>query len=271
MTFIVLGVLGLCMGSFVNALVWRLHHQETSKRKSGKFSIAHGRSMCPHCQHELAVKDLIPVLSWLWLGGKCRYCRRPIGWQYPLVELSTLGLYLTSYVYWPYGFDVFGIALLVTWLTLLIGLVALLVYDLRWMILPNRLVYPLYSLALAQIVVLIVQAGSLKPLVGAAGGILVTSGVFYGLFQISKGQWIGGGDVKLAVILGVFAGGFIEGVILIFIASLLGTIVSLPLVIMGKGRGKQIPFGPFLIIATIIVYLFGASIIAEYKQRFLLI
>src|SRR5690606_6942893 len=96
MIIAVLALLGLCLGSFVNALVFRVHAQSKlksgSKKKIGKrdvdLSVSRGRSVCIHCGHELAAKDLIPLLSWLLLRGKCRYCHRPISWQYPLVELT---------------------------------------------------------------------------------------------------------------------------------------------------------------------------------------
>src|SRR5579864_137748 len=105
MIYVVLVVLGLSLGSFVNALVWRLHEQEsvTKRRKSKKvdLSILHGRSICPNCHHELAVRDLVPVLSWLSLKGTCRYCGKPISWQYPIVEAATASLFILSYVYWP--------------------------------------------------------------------------------------------------------------------------------------------------------------------------
>src|SRR5690606_2157613 len=103
MIIIFLAILGLCVGSFVNALVWRLRMQESSGKKKSdrKMSISRGRSMCPHCRHELSAVDLVPVFSWLFLGGKCRYCRKPISKQYPLVELVTSILFIASYVFWP--------------------------------------------------------------------------------------------------------------------------------------------------------------------------
>src|SRR4051812_13278636 len=100
MIIAVLIVFGLCLGSFVNALVWRVHEQEAAKKPNKKLSVLNGRSMCPHCEHELAAKDLIPVLSWLSLGGKCRYCHKPISKQYPLVELLTALLVVGSYIWW---------------------------------------------------------------------------------------------------------------------------------------------------------------------------
>jgi len=104
MIVVVLVVLGLCLGSFVNALVWRIHEQDrlTGKKKKphkkqlDRLSILHGRSMCPDCHHELKPKDLVPLFSWLSLHGKCRYCHKPISWQYPVVELLTAGLFVFS-------------------------------------------------------------------------------------------------------------------------------------------------------------------------------
>src|SRR4051812_7602742 len=103
MIYAILVVLGLCFGSFVNALVWRIHEQaeQGSKKKPNKsyidkLSIRKGRSMCPHCRHELKALDLLPVVSWLALRGKCRYCGKPISVQYPLVELLTACLFVTS-------------------------------------------------------------------------------------------------------------------------------------------------------------------------------
>jgi len=208
MIIAVLIVLGLCFGSFDNALVWRLHELSKPKKQrvasAAELSIAKGRSMCPDCHHTLAWYDLVPVLSWLSVAGKCRYCHKPISLQYPLVELTTAGLFVLSYQYWPLPIQgnqliVFGI-----WLLLLIGLMALLIYDLRWLLLPNKLVYPLTGLAAAQALISI--ASSTNPAKAALNtflAVVVGSGLFYVLFQISDGKWIGGGDVKLGWIFGL--------------------------------------------------------------------
>lgn len=92
MEIVVLLFLGLAFGSFINALVWRLREG---------MSVARGRSMCVHCRHTLSWYDLIPVFSWIALGGKCRYCQRRISFQYPLVELATAAGWVASYTYWP--------------------------------------------------------------------------------------------------------------------------------------------------------------------------
>ncbi|HSX23560.1 MAG TPA: prepilin peptidase [Candidatus Saccharimonadales bacterium] len=280
MVYVVLVLLGLCLGSFVNALVWRLHEQQETEdrvggrgsgKNSGELSILKGRSMCTHCRHELAWYDLLPVLSWLALRGKCRYCHKPISWQYPLVETVAAGLFSLSYAIWPYHFTAEGKVLFVFWLVFIVGFVALAVYDIRWMLLPDKLVYPLIALATAQIAaqVIFFSAGW-AALSHALLGVLCLGGFFYVLFQLSKGKWIGGGDVKLGAVLGILAGSAPKSVLVLFIASVLGSLASLPL-IAGKRdkRHVHVPFGPFLLVATFIVYLFGAGMLAWYKHRLL--
>lgn len=267
-------LLGLCFGSFTNALTWRLHEQAKPKKKrvaaDKDLSITTGRSMCPNCQHPLAWYDLLPVVSWLSLGGKCRYCKHPISIQYPLVELLTAALFILSYAYSPPIFHVpYSIFLFSLWLIFQVAFVALAIYDLRWMILPDRIIFPLQVLAVIYVLVELLGSRQGWPVIqGALLGVLCIAGVFYGLFQVSKGTWIGGGDVKLAVILGLLVGGPAKALLVIFIASLLGSLVSIPLLLRGKAK-TRIPFGPFLIIATVIVYLFGSSLIAWYKHHLL--
>ncbi len=102
--------------------------------------------------------------------------------------------------------------------------------------------------------------------------LLCSAGLFYGLYTVSKGNWIGGGDVKLAVVLGLVLGGPAQSLMMLFIASLIGTVYSLPLMLSGKlKKNSRLPFGPLLITSTIVVYLFGAEILAWYQQQFLAI
>jgi prepilin signal peptidase PulO-like enzyme (type II secretory pathway) len=280
MTILALVVLGLCLGSFVNALVWRVHEQarETDKKKADKarlqsLSIAKGRSICPKCGHGLAAKDLVPLFSWLALRGKCRYCHAKIPIQYPLVELATAGLFVVSYIWWPHDLTgaqnvVFGL-----WLILLTGLMALLVYDLRWYQLPNRILYPLSFVAG---LLAVIQAASaddpLRAVVDTALSVVVAGGLFYVLFQVSDGKWIGGGDVKLGWLLGLVLGSPAKSLLMIFGAALLGSLVSVPLMANKKlKRTSVIPFGPFLIISTIFVVLFGQAILDWYQHTILML
>ncbi len=221
--------------------------------------------MCVHCRHELQVLDLIPLFSWLMLKGKCRYCHKPISWQYPLVEAVTAGLFVGSYIFWPHELSGWGLASFALWLVLLVGLVALTVYDLRWMLLPNRILFPLYGVAAAYVLTMLASEPSLDSLIGYMGGVLIGGGVFYLLFQVSGGKWIGGGDVKLGFLLGAVVGSTALALMFLFIGSFLGALVSVPLLLSGKvKRNSRIPFGPFLIASAIIVVLFGSDLVDLY-------
>lgn len=259
MIMLLLIILGLCLGSFINALVWRLHE--------GKGWIK-GRSECDHCHHKLGPSDLIPVFSWALLKGKCRYCHKKIN-DNPLAELVLPLLFVMSYLTWPYELSGSGLIMFVFWLVFLVGFTALAVYDLRWFILPNKIVFTLIGLAILHVFIVAFYDHDWHILVSSALGALVVSGIFYLLFQISKGTWIGGGDVKLGLALGLLAGGLLEGFLLLFIASVAGMLAALPMVIQGKAHRKtQLPFGPFLIIGLVVVKLFGVGIINWYSGLF---
>lgn len=273
MSIIFFGLLGLILGSFVNALVWRVHAQEAKKKsKVGhkELSVLHGRSMCPYCKHTLAAKDLVPVLSWLSLGGKCRYCHKPISWQYPVVELLTSALFVLSYLFWPLDWNAAGTINFAVWLIILVGFMALIVYDLRWMLLPDRIVYPLLVIGGLLALFNIIDVGSVRALIETLISVAIAGGIFYGLFVISNGRWIGGGDVKLGLLIGLVLGDPYLAFLMLMTASLLGTLVALPGMVLKKvSPSSRIPFGPFLIVATILVQLFGTSVIEWYKRTLL--
>ena len=276
MIYIVILLLGLCLGSFVNALVYRLHqqsvHTKWTKAESQKYSILTGRSMCVSCHHILGWTDLVPVFSWIWLRGKCRYCHEPISRQYPLVELVTAVLFVASYAYWPSPVSGQGLFDFSIWLAIIVGLVALAVYDLKWMILPTKIIEKLVGLALFQIIVDIVVFDQTGGLMSAFYGALVLGGFFWLLHRVSGGKWIGGGDIRLGALLGLIVGGPVNSLMLLFLASLLGSFVSVVLLLRKKATaGSHIPFGPFLIVSAIIVQLFGASLLAWYKHKVLAI
>ena len=291
MIIAVLLVLGLCFGSFVNALVWRLHEQAEAKEqieeltnkkqtKASKaaasklqvrlkdLSISTGRSMCVDCNHTLAWYDLIPVFSWLSVGGKCRYCRKPISWQYPLVELATAAIFIVSYIFWPQALAGAGLVNFIIWLTTLVAFMAMTIYDFRWMIIPNVIVYPLIVLtALQRIVDYAFFGTSWLAFLLTVAASLVGGGIFYILYQISGGNWIGGGDVKLGFALGFLVGTPLQALLLLLIASLLGLIGSIPALLQSKSKHKlQIPFGPFLMLACVILVLFGTSVVHWYSN-----
>jgi len=261
---VALVIIGLAFGSFVNALVWRLHEQSKDKNKTRlkELSITHGRSMCPHCHHILVWQDLIPVLSWLSLKGKCRYCKKPISTQYPLIELLTAVLFVFSYLSWPNLGQAHNWLMFLAWLPLLTVLIALLLYDLKWMLLPNSLVAWAFGLSLVQLGLRFGFGGhEFSLIIQAILATFVLGGLFYLLFTISDGKWIGGGDVKLGVVLGLVVGRPVLAASVLFLASLLGTVYSLPQLMNHKLKtSSKIPFGPFLIIASITIYLLSSSL-----------
>jgi len=303
MITMVAAIFGVVLGSFVNAFVWRLRILEnpsevkikevkkpsqvknnvSSRAKSRDllaqaigantpdYSILRGRSMCPNCKHTLAAKDLVPIFSWLALKGRCRYCREPISWQYPLVELLTGLLFAVSCAAWPHGLGAGKWLLLGLWLIFVVFFMALAVYDARWYELPDRVVYPLTILAALYVVVKAVSLHDWSILWSAIFAAAIIFGLFWLIFQVSQGRAIGGGDVKLAVTLGLLAGDPLNALLLIFLASFIGTLISLPAVLLAKrGVKALVPFGPFLLSAVFLVVLWGDTVFDSWLNKLLL-
>ncbi len=252
-------LLGLMLGSFVGAMTWRLH--------VGK-DFVNDRSECEHCHHKLSALDLVPLLSWLTLRGKCRYCGKPIGWTAPALELAMASLFVTSYYMWPLSLDTWqSQTSFVLWLVYLVGLVALLVYDLRWMLLPNVIIFPLIGVAIAESMVRYQIQVGLSPmdyLQSVVFGVATIAGLYWVLYTVSRGRWVGYGDVKLGIFMGI-ALGFQRSLLALFLANIIGFVIVLPGLLSGKlKRTSRVPFGPFLIVAFMISFLFGDRIIAWY-------
>lgn len=271
MEILLIFIVGLAMGSFLSATAWRLHQLEGAKSKKAKekYSISKGRSMCEHCGHQLSGNDLVPVLSWVLLGGKCRYCQHRLSWEYPLAELATALLYVLSYLAWDVS-DNFGWLSLGVWLAMLSILIVLAIYDLKWLLLPNKLVYPLIMIAGLMVFVEAVFFGGGPELVrDSVYGLLAIGGVFYLLFMVSGGRWIGGGDVKLGIYAGIYLG-LSRSILTFVLAFNVAALVIIPLLLMKIVKPKsKIPFGPFIILAIIISTLYGYSIIDWYGDTFL--
>ena len=264
MQLALLFLLGLILGSFLNALVYRMH--------AGQDWIK-SRSQCEACGHQLAALDLVPVLSWLMLKGRCRYCGKKISWQHPAVELAAGLAFAASYLWWPVNLDQPGQHLLFAgWTICLAGLVALAVYDLRFMLLPNKIIYPtlLVSVVVRVIYIFGYQPNKLHALAAWAASLAVASGLFLAIFVVSRGKWIGYGDVRLGLITGTILADPAKAFLMIFAASLLGSLVSIGLILAGrKSLGSKIPFGPYLITGTFLALLFGPGIISWYNRIFL--
>ncbi len=268
MEVIAASLLGLVMGSFISALVWRLREQEAPRAVgTGDLSIVHGRSLCPRCRHRLAAADLIPLLSWVSLGGKCRYCRQPISMTYPLLELTTAMLF--GLVAHSIGFaTVTAVLESVFWLGSTVGLVALAVYDRRWKLLPNRVILPLIIWAAGVRVAQTLILGDSAVLIGALIGGLGLFGSFAAIFYGSRGTWLGGGDVKLAAFIGISLGWQL-GFLALMLAAWIGTAVVLAGALkngLRLDRRRQVPFGPLLIIGTYLALFYGQQLIDWYQS-----
>jgi prepilin signal peptidase PulO-like enzyme (type II secretory pathway) len=252
---------GLAFGSFLNAMVWRMHKKKDWVK---------GRSECDFCKHKLSALDLIPVFSWLYLRGRCRYCRKRLSWQHPAVELATAAVFVLSYIFWPVNLNGAGEWILfITWLAVSVGLMALLVYDARWMLLPNKILYPVFYIAVAGRLIYIIgtEAHKGKALLACAASVAVASGIFWLLFMASQGKWIGYGDVRLGLITGTVLADPARSLMMIVLGSLLGTLFILPALAMGKKKlASKLPYGPFLIAATWLVLLFGDKIMDWYTN-----
>lgn len=257
MIALVLFIFGLCFGSFINALVWRIHT---------KKPIANDRSECPNCHHKLAATDLIPVASWLILRGKCRYCKKPISLQYPLVELATAALFLLSYWNWPGGVAETSYLQFAIWLVVLVVVIALAVYDLKWMLLPNKLMTPLLIIGLVFMATAAYMSKDWRLLIDCLIAGFAASGFFLALFAISSGKWMGGGDVKLVFVIGIILG-VSKTLVALLIAFNSAALLSIVLILGKKlGRKSLLPFGPFLIAGLIVSQLYGQAIIDWYLR-----
>lgn len=249
-------VLGLLVGSAINAIVWRLY--------VGR-SWAKGRSMCPDCEHKLAGKDLVPLFSWLALRGRCRYCRRKIHWQYPLVEAVTAVLFgLSAAVLAPTSLG--GLGLLAGWLVILTLLVILAVYDTRWMILPDNIMVPAIVVTALYAVLVALDASKVSALYGPALAAVLAGSGFLLLAVVTGGKGMGGGDIKLVFLMGLLLG--LKGTALALLISFnAAAFVGIGLILARrKGRRDYLPFGPFLIGGTIVAFLYGQTIVGWYLE-----
>lgn len=205
------------------------------------------------------------------LHGRCRYCQRPVHWQYPAVEIALSAMLVVSYAFWPFEWSNEGWFRFAIWISMLTVLAALLIYDLKWMLLPDRLTYIFFGLAAIQVIgVALWFGGGLGSVVQAIAAMLPLGGFFYVLFQLSGGRWIGGGDVKLGFGLGLLVGTVPMALLTLFLSSAIGSVVSGALMLGGKASRKTlVPFGPFLIIAAAISHIFGTRFLIWYSTQFL--
>ncbi len=243
---------GAIIGSFLNALLWRLRTGE---------SIVRGRSYCPCCHHSLAARDLVPIFSFLLLGGKCRYCRKGIHPSYVMVELA-VGILFTLFARKAFAAgmtstDVMLAGLLRDWYAAAV-LTAVFVFDLRYMIIPRSVTFPA-SVILATAAVLLGAS-----LTSVALGLLVGAGFFKVQHVASRGRWIGGGDIHLGALMGVLLG-WPQILVALFLAYVTGAAAGVAMLAGKRVAWKgQLPFGTFLSAATVVTMLWGDRLLQWY-------
>lgn len=281
--YIALVLFGVCLGSFAGASVWRLRARQLQLDKKagepydhkeykhlskllGKKTLS-DRSRCLECGHELKWYDLIPVISWVSLRGKCRYCKHKIGWFEPLMELGVAAFFVLSYLLWPGGVDTgLEIAHFVLWLAAGVVMAMLFAYDLKWFLLPDTLTIALAVIGLAIVGVSAAETqdvwGTILTAIGAVGAI---AGLYGVLFAVSQGRWVGFGDVKLGVGLGLILVDWQLALVAVFLANLIGCFIVIPLMISKKlERNSHIPFGPLLIAGAVITWFVGWRLLDLY-------
>jgi len=262
MTFIdwyfafVVFLFGACWGSFLNVCIYRI---------PAELSVIKPRSRCPKCMTNLSWRDNIPIFGWLALGGKCRYCKAPISPRYPTIELITAILFTLVWLKFPYQ------AVVGPYWLLVFGLILGSMVDIDEMWLPDRctiggmIIGPILSFLIPSMQGTDVHWIALvRSLVGLAFGFgLLWSVGFFGKLAFKKDA-MGFGDVKLMGALGAFLG-FESIVFIVFVSSLLGSIIGVSLIAMGQKEWQsRIPFGPYISLAALIWVLGGSGLWAAY-------
>ncbi|WP_281887212.1 A24 family peptidase [Paenibacillus sp. YYML68] len=247
---VVCGLFGLLIGSFLNVLALRLPTGD---------SFIYPPSHCVYCKHRLGALDLVPVLSYVVLGGKCRYCRTPISWIYPFGELMTAVLF--ALMAWQLG----PTPELLVGLFLAAVLSAITVTDLKYMLIPDKIIAFALLLGLILRAFIHTQPFWYYVVSAFAGGALLYA-IAWASERWLRKEGMGGGDIKLFVFIGLMLG-FKLTLLTLFAASLFGLIGGLVLLRLSKqNQEAHIPFGPFIALGAVFSYLWGEASIALYIQ-----
>ncbi|MEK9129806.1 MAG: prepilin peptidase [Patescibacteria group bacterium] len=247
--FISVFIFGLIIGSFLNALIWRMHTKKSMLE----------RSCCPKCKHVLGIKDLIPLISFFWRKGRCHYCQEKISWQYPLVEFFT-GIFF-CFIFLR-NFEInslsFNSIILFRDLFFISVLEIIFVYDLKYGYILDRVTLPAITVGLILNLIFGIQWQNLILAIAVGGGFFLVQ------FLISKGKWIGGGDIRMGALMGVFLG-WPQILVALFFSYILGAIIGVMLIFLKKKEMKsEIAFGTFLAIGALISLFFGEQILLIY-------
>ncbi len=249
--YVIAVILGLLIGSFLNVCIYRIPRN---------LSIVFPSSRCPHCSYAIRAWDNIPVLSYIFLGGRCRNCKAGIPLRYPLVE--ALNAFLYAAVLWRYGIGWNS----VVYAVLCSSMIVITFIDLEFQIIPDRITLagvPIGLLAGSFFLPDPFMRADLLGYKASLAGLISGGGFFYLVAVLSRGG-MGGGDIKMMAMVGALMGW--KAVFLTtLLGSLAGSVVGVFLmVLMGKGRKTKVPFGPFLALGTLITLFFGQEILVWY-------
>ena len=248
---------GACIGSFLNVVIYRL---------PAKISLVYPPSRCPKCLHSLGKTENVPVLGWLWLRGKCRWCQTPVSPRYPLIEALTGLLFVFVFNHFGFTWLSLGYFMLLSWL------IALAWIDFDTMTLPNSLTQSGLILGLSWQFFLgwltdgFSGAGNFlfQGILGAVVGIWLFDAILIiGTFVFGKPA-MGGGDPKLAAMIGAWLGW--QGVLITgFLACCFGSIIGISAIALKLlPKGKPIPFGPFLVLGAMVTIFYGEWLLSAY-------
>ncbi len=274
--------IGAILGSFSVAQVWRERaRQLVDDKKAGEKidadefrrlkpladrSVMRDRSQCLSCGHSLGKLDLIPILSWLFLGGKCRYCKAKIGATEFVTEAIMAAIFATIIAFWPWQINNF--LEIVRLIAFMVGLVALcinFIYDMKWSLLIAKYNWLLIFCGLIVSSIAMLQVPELATLTSVMGSVAILGGLYGLLWLISRGAWVGNGDIYLGTGLALLLADWSLAIVALFMANLVGTLIILPQLLSKKlSRGSHVPFGPLLIVGFLLAWFFGRALINLY-------
>ncbi len=267
LTSLIFFIFGAAIGSFLNVVILRF----------GSGKDLSGRSFCPDCKHQLGVLDLVPIFSYIYLQGKCRYCHKKISEQYPLVELASALTFVCAFLF--VGSSLLGVSnsenVFGTWfgfsylLFFSSVLLVLSVFDLKKGIIPDKILLP--SILIATIFLLLSsltrENDVFEVLRLVTLDLFATFAVavfFLLLIVVTKGRGMGGGDFKLSIFIGLSLG-WPLAFVGIFLGFLTGALAAVMLILVGKkGFGQTIPFGPFLALGAYLSAIVGSQLLEMY-------
>ncbi|MDD2917141.1 MAG: prepilin peptidase [Candidatus Gracilibacteria bacterium] len=275
-------ILGTLFGSFASVVIWRI--------RTGEGGIATGRSHCPKCHHVLGARDLFPIFSWVFLRGRCRFCQEKISPVYPLLELATGMLFMLSGYFFIDPTLIFTGNMMECMRLLLFLLVAFVTivfvfYDILFMEIPDEVLIPVNILLFVLLFVTSIgvplplfrhflpfQNDMFNhlldiPLLNAMVGAFAIFAFFYLQIFISHGKWMGGGDLRIALFMGLVGGAKIA-LLGLFLSYLVGSVIGAGILLSTRNRNTEVPFGPYLALGLYISLFWYTPIVDWYTKLF---